>query len=138
MGKNLIKIIRKSIKMEVVDLVIIGSGPAGYTAALYAARANLAPVIISGHQKGGQLMTTTDVENWPGDLHGLTGPKLMERMEQHVQQFQSRLIDDHVIEINCSQRPFLIKTERGLSFLAQTVIIATGASACQKSNTFTS
>ncbi len=115
--------------MEIVDLVVIGSGPAGYTAALYAARANLSPVLIAGNQKGGQLMTTTDVENWPGDPHGLTGPALMMRMEQHVAQFQAKILADHVTEIDCSKRPFLVKTERNATFLAQTVIIATGASA---------
>jgi len=110
-------------------VVIIGSGPAGYTAALYAARANLKPVLISGHQKGGQLMTTTEVENWPGDAHGLTGPLLMERMREHVSLFEAELIDDHVVEVDFSKRPFRIRTEMGRSFIAQTVIIATGASA---------
>jgi len=117
------------MEKDVVDVIILGSGPAGYTAALYAARANLAPLIICGRQKGGQLMTTTDVENWPGDIHGLTGPKLMARMEEHVRQFELQIIDDHATRIDCSQRPFRIETERGSSYLAQTVIIATGASA---------
>jgi thioredoxin reductase (NADPH) len=115
--------------MEVFDLIIIGSGPAGYTAALYAARANLKPLLISGRQKGGQLMTTTDVENWPGDAHGLTGPQLMERMKTHVELFEAQILDDHVIDVQCSSRPFVVKTERGNFFQAQTLIIATGASA---------
>ena len=86
-------------------LLILGSGPAGYTAALYAARANLDPVIITGLQKGGQLMTTTDVDNWPGDVEGLKGPVLMERMQKHVERFKSKIIFDHINKVDLSARP---------------------------------
>src|SRR5919201_6743822 len=87
-------------------LIIIGSGPAGYTAAVYAARANLKPVLITGVEQGGQLMTTTDVDNWPGDVEGLQGPALMERMRAHAERFATQLVNDHVQAVDLSRRPF--------------------------------
>lgn len=109
-------------------LIIIGSGPAGYTAAVYAARANLNPTIITGFDKGGQLMTTTDVDNWPGDIEGLTGPVLMERMEKHAQRFATQIVYDEIREVDFSKRPFtLIGDEE--TYTCDAVIIATGASA---------
>lgn len=109
-------------------LIILGSGPAGYTAALYAARANLEPVIITGLQKGGQLMTTTDVDNWPGDIEGLQGPALMERMHQHVQRFNSHIIFDQINKVDLSKKPFTLKGDETL-YNCETLVIATGASA---------
>jgi len=111
------------------QLIILGSGPAGYTAAVYAARANLKPTLITGLQKGGQLMTTTDVDNWPGDVEGLQGPALMDRMEQHAARFNTTLIVDHVIEVDLQQRPFLLKGDSGTHYQCDALIIATGASA---------
>ncbi|GAL21011.1 thioredoxin reductase [Vibrio maritimus] len=87
-------------------LLILGSGPAGYTAAVYAARANLEPVLVTGMQQGGQLTTTTEVENWPGDAEGLTGPLLMERMQAHAEKFETEIIFDHINEVDFSERPF--------------------------------
>ncbi|MFZ0220038.1 MAG: thioredoxin-disulfide reductase [Candidatus Aquirickettsiella sp.] len=109
-------------------LIILGSGPAGYTAALYASRANLAPVIITGLQKGGQLMTTTDVDNWPGDVDGLQGPVLMERMHQHVRRFNSNVIFDHINKVDLSRRPFILNSDDTI-YHSDALIIATGASA---------
>ena len=109
-------------------LLILGSGPAGYTAALYAARANLDPVIITGLQKGGQLMTTTDVDNWPGDVEGLQGPVLMERMHNHVERFKSKIIFDHINKADLSTRPFVLKGDDEV-YHCDALIIATGASA---------
>lgn len=109
-------------------LIIIGSGPAGYTAAVYAARANLGPVIITGREKGGQLMTTTDVDNWPGDIEGLQGPDLMSRMEKHALRFDTKIIFDHINEVNFSKRPFTLKAD-DITYTADAVIIATGATA---------
>ena len=109
-------------------VIIIGSGPAGYTAAVYAARANLSPMIISGVELGGQLMTTTDVDNWPGDDAGVLGPDLMERMKNHATRFGTALVTDHIEEVDFSQRPFRLTGGAG-HYLADTVIIATGASA---------
>lgn len=109
-------------------LIIIGSGPAGYTAAVYAARANLKPVIITGFEKGGQLMTTTDVDNWPGDVEGLQGPDLMTRMEQHAQRFETEIIYDHINKVDFSKRPFTLFSEEA-TYTCDAVIIATGASA---------
>ena len=86
-------------------LIILGSGPAGYSASIYAARASLSPIIIAGSQEGGQLTTTTDVENWPGDSDGLQGPELMERMKKHAQQFGVEVINDHIDEVDLSSRP---------------------------------
>lgn len=109
-------------------LIILGSGPAGYTAAVYAARANLKPVIITGMQQGGQLTTTTDVDNWPGDAHGLTGPDLMERMKNHAERFETSIIFDHIDSADLSQRPFRLVGSMG-SYTCDALIIATGASA---------
>ena len=109
-------------------LIILGSGPAGYTAAVYAARANLKPVIITGMQQGGQLTTTTDVDNWPGDAHGLTGPDLMERMKNHAERFETSIIFDHIDSADLSQRPFRLVGSMG-TYTCDALIIATGASA---------
>jgi thioredoxin reductase (NADPH) len=109
-------------------LIILGSGPAGYTAALYAARANLEPVIITGLQKGGQLMTTTDVDNWPGDIEGLQGPVLMERMHKHAERFKSKIIFDHINKVDLSQKSFTLKGDDTI-YHCDALIIATGASA---------
>ncbi|MCC4831839.1 MULTISPECIES: thioredoxin-disulfide reductase [unclassified Shewanella] len=111
-----------------INLLILGSGPAGYTAAVYAARANLKPVMITGMQQGGQLTTTTEVENWPGDAEGLTGPALMERMQQHAEKFETEIIFDHINEVDFSERPFKLKGDNG-EFTCDALIIATGASA---------
>lgn len=109
-------------------LLILGSGPAGYTASLYAARANLSPVLITGMEQGGQLMTTTDVDNWPGDVEGLQGPDLMERMLKHVQRFDTEVIFDHIIKADLSGQPFHLTGENG-NYTCDALIIATGASA---------
>ncbi|MDY6982433.1 MAG: FAD-dependent oxidoreductase, partial [Pseudomonadota bacterium] len=109
-------------------LIILGSGPAGYTAAVYAARANLKPVVITGMQAGGQLTTTTEVDNWPGDVHGLTGPVLMERMQQHAERFETQIIFDHIEQADLSQRPFRLVGSSG-TYTCDALIIATGASA---------
>jgi thioredoxin reductase (NADPH) len=109
-------------------LIILGSGPAGYSAAIYAARANLKPVIITGMEVGGQLTTTTEVDNWPGDVEGLQGPDLMERMQQHALRFDTKLVNDHIHATNLNQRPF--KLEGGsATYTCDSLIIATGASA---------
>lgn len=109
-------------------LLILGSGPAGYTAAVYAARANLNPVMITGMQQGGQLTTTTEVENWPGDAEGLTGPGLMDRMKEHAERFETEIIFDHISETDFSQRPFRLKGDSG-EYTCDALIISTGASA---------
>ncbi|WP_335923037.1 thioredoxin-disulfide reductase [Shewanella chilikensis] len=110
------------------NLLILGSGPAGYTAAVYAARANLNPVMITGIQQGGQLTTTSEVENWPGDAEGLTGPALMERMQKHAEKFDTEIIFDHINEVDLQQRPFTLKGDNG-EYTCDALIIATGASA---------
>ncbi|OOE90761.1 thioredoxin-disulfide reductase [Salinivibrio sharmensis] len=110
------------------NLLILGSGPAGYTAAVYAARANLNPVMVTGMQQGGQLTTTTDVENWPGDPEGLTGPALMDRMKAHAEKFDTEIIFDHINEVDLSSRPFRLKGDNG-EFTCDALIISTGASA---------
>jgi len=109
-------------------LLILGSGPAGYTAAVYAARANLKPVMITGMQQGGQLTTTTEVENWPGDADDLTGPALMERMQKHAEKFDTEIVFDHINEVDFSERPFKLKGDVG-SYTCDALIICTGASA---------
>ncbi|HDM8060336.1 thioredoxin-disulfide reductase [Vibrio harveyi] len=109
-------------------LLILGSGPAGYTAAVYAARANLNPVLVTGMQQGGQLTTTTEVENWPGDAEGLTGPGLMERMKEHAERFETEIVFDHINEVELSQRPFRLKGDSG-EYTCDALIISTGASA---------
>lgn len=109
-------------------LIILGSGPAGYAAAVYAARANLKPVIVTGMQVGGQLTTTTEVDNWPGDAHGLTGPDLMERMKAHAERFGTELVYDHINSVTLTERPFKLQGDNG-SYSCDALIIATGASA---------
>lgn len=109
-------------------LIVLGSGPAGYTAALYATRANLAPVLITGVEVGGQLTTTTDVDNWPGDADGLQGPELMARMKHHVEKFGTLVVDDHINTVDLKIRPFRLVGDRG-EYRCDALIIATGASA---------
>lgn len=108
--------------------LIVGSGPAGYSAAVYAARANLDPVIVSGMEQGGQLMSTTEVDNWPGDNEGVQGPDLMARMQQHAERFNTEIINDYITEVDFSSRPFTLKGA-ATTYTADSVIIATGASA---------
>ncbi|NRA71731.1 MAG: thioredoxin-disulfide reductase [Gammaproteobacteria bacterium] len=110
------------------ELLILGSGPAGYTAAVYAARANLKPVLVTGIQKGGQLTTTTEVENWPGDADDLTGPALMDRMQAHAEKFDTEIIFDHINKVDFSKRPFTLMGD-STTYTADAVIICTGASA---------
>ena len=109
-------------------LLILGSGPAGYTAAVYAARANLKPVLITGLQQGGQLMTTTEVDNWPGDVEGLQGPGLMERMQKHAERFNTEILFDHIHTAELTQRPFRLTGDSG-TYTCDALIIATGATA---------
>ncbi len=111
-----------------VKLLILGSGPAGYTAAVYAARANLKPVIITGMQMGGQLTTTTEVDNWPGDVMGVQGPELMERMKAHAERFETEIVFDQISAVDLQQRPFRLKGDSG-EYTCDALIIATGASA---------
>ena len=109
-------------------VLILGSGPAGYAAAVYAARANLNPVLVTGIEQGGQLMTTTDVDNWPGDVEGLQGPELMDRMLRHAQRFNTEIVNDHINKADLSQRPFRLDGDYG-SYTCDALIIATGATA---------
>ena len=109
-------------------LLILGSGPAGYTASLYAARANLSPVLVTGIEQGGQLMTTTDVDNWPGDVEGLQGPDLMARMLEHVKRFDTEVIFDQIHTVDLNQKPFKLEGDSG-TYTCDALIIATGASA---------
>ncbi len=109
-------------------VLILGSGPAGYTAAIYAARANLSPVLITGIEQGGQLTTTTDVDNWPGDADGVQGPELMDRMLRHAQRFNTEIVFDHINAAELQQRPFILKGDSN-TYSADALIIATGASA---------
>jgi thioredoxin reductase (NADPH) len=109
-------------------VLILGSGPAGYTAAVYAARANLKPVLVTGLAQGGQLMTTTDVDNWPADAMGVQGPELMQRFQQHAERFDTRIVFDHINEVDLSARPFALKGDNA-SYTCDALIIATGASA---------
>ncbi|MFT6614519.1 MAG: thioredoxin reductase (NADPH) [Halopseudomonas sp.] len=109
-------------------LIILGSGPAGYSAAVYAARANLKPVLITGMQMGGQLTTTTDVDNWPGDVEGLQGPALMERMREHAERFETEILIDHINKVDLTKRPFTLWGDQG-EYQCDALIIATGASA---------
>jgi thioredoxin reductase (NADPH) len=111
-----------------IRLIILGSGPAGYSAAVYAARANRQPVVITGMEEGGQLMTTTEVDNWPGDVHGLTGPGLMERMRKHAERFNTEIVNDHINEVDLKRKPFWLKGDRG-EYTCDALIIATGATA---------
>lgn len=109
-------------------VIILGSGPAGYAAAVYAARANLEPVLVTGMEMGGQLTTTTDVDNWPGDVEGLQGPDLMDRMRRHAERFDTEVVFDHVHRVDLSRRPFELEGDAGI-YTADALIIATGASA---------
>lgn len=109
-------------------VLVLGSGPAGYTAAIYAARANLQPTLVTGMAQGGQLMTTTEVDNWPADVHGVQGPELMQRFLEHAERFKTSMVFDHVNEVDLSKRPFTLKGDAG-TYTADTLIIATGASA---------
>ncbi|MDV6345330.1 thioredoxin-disulfide reductase [Nitrosomonas sp. Is37] len=110
------------------QLLILGSGPAGYTAAIYAARANLNPVVITGLAQGGQLMTTTDVDNWPADVQGVQGPELMERFQKHAERFQTKIIFDHIHTAKLTEKPFVLIGDQG-TYTCDALIIATGASA---------
>ncbi len=109
-------------------VLILGSGPAGYTAAIYAARANLEPLLITGVAQGGQLMTTTDVDNWPADVDGVQGPDLMQRFLKHAERFATKIVFDHVNNVDLSQRPFRLEGDSG-RYSCDTLIVATGASA---------
>jgi thioredoxin reductase (NADPH) len=109
-------------------VLILGSGPAGYSAAVYASRANRNPVLLTGLEEGGQLMTTVEVDNWPGDPHGLTGPLLMERMRKHAERFNTEVINDHINSVDLSKRPFVLEGDRGV-YTTDALIIATGATA---------
>jgi thioredoxin reductase (NADPH) len=109
-------------------VLILGSGPAGYTAAVYAARANLAPVLITGMAQGGQLMTTTEVDNWPADVHGVQGPDLMQRFLEHAERFKTQIVYDHISAVDLSKRPFELTGDSG-RYTCDTLILATGASA---------
>jgi thioredoxin reductase (NADPH) len=110
------------------QVLILGSGPAGYTAAIYAARANLKPVLVTGMAQGGQLMTTTEVDNWPADVAGVQGPDLMQRFQQHAERFQTQMVFDHINEVDFSQRPFRLTGDSG-TYTCDALVIATGASA---------
>ena len=114
--------------MKHCKVLILGSGPAGYTAAVYAARANLNPVLITGIAQGGQLMTTTEVDNWPADVHGVQGPDLMQRFQQHAERFNTEIVFDHIHTVDFSVRPFVLKGDSG-EYSCDALIIATGASA---------
>lgn len=109
-------------------VLILGSGPAGYTAAIYASRANLQPMLVTGLAQGGQLMTTTEVDNWPADVHGVQGPELMQRFLEHAERFQTQIVFDHVNEVDLARRPFVLKGDSGV-YTCDALIIATGASA---------
>ena len=109
-------------------VLILGSGPAGYTAAVYAARANLDPLLITGMAQGGQLMTTTEVDNWPADVHGVQGPALMQRFQEHAERFKTKIVFDHIGKVDFSQRPFTLTGDSG-TYTCDTLIICTGASA---------
>ncbi len=110
------------------QVLILGSGPAGYTAAVYAARANLKPLLITGMAQGGQLMTTTEVDNWPADVHGVQGPELMQRFQQHAERFNTQIVFDHINKVDFSKRPFTLVGDSG-TYTCDTLIICTGASA---------
>ena len=109
------------------QVLILGSGPAGYTAAVYAARANLKPLLITGMAQGGQLMTTTDVDNWPADAQGVQGPELMQRFQAHAERFQTEIVFDHIQSVDLSQRPFRLQGDSD-QYSCDSLIIATGAS----------
>src|SRR5437868_980069 len=127
-GSFQIQGISMSFSKQHARVLILGSGPAGYTAAVYAARANLEPMLITGMAQGGQLMTTTDVDNWPADVAGVQGPELMHRFLQHAERFNTRIVFDHINEVDFSQRPFPLKGDSGV-YTCDALVIATGASA---------
>jgi thioredoxin reductase (NADPH) len=110
------------------QVLILGSGPAGYTAAVYAARANLKPLLVTGIAQGGQLMTTTEVDNWPADVHGVQGPDLMQRFLEHAERFNTQIVFDHINKVDFSKRPFTLTGDSGV-YTCDSLIIATGASA---------
>ena len=110
------------------QVLILGSGPAGYTAAVYAARANLKPLLITGMAQGGQLMTTTEVDNWPADVNGVEGPALMQRFLEHAERFQTQIVFDHITKVDFSKRPFTLTGDSG-TYTCDSLILATGASA---------
>ena len=110
------------------QVLILGSGPAGYTAAIYAARANLKPMLVTGLAQGGQLMTTTEVDNWPADVMGVQGPDLMQRFQQHAERFNTQIVFDHIHTVDLSRRPFSLKGDSG-TYTCDALVIATGASA---------
>ncbi|OWT56794.1 thioredoxin-disulfide reductase [Candidimonas nitroreducens] len=110
-------------------LLILGSGPAGYSAAVYAARANLAPVLVTGLEQGGQLMTTTEVDNWPADVQGVQGPDLMQRFQAHAERFNTEFVFDHIVSVDLSKRPYTLTGDTGALYTCDALIIATGASA---------
>ena len=114
--------------LQHAKVLILGSGPAGYSAAVYAARANLSPVLITGIAQGGQLMTTTDVDNWPADADGVQGPELMERFQKHAERFNTKIVFDHINRVDLAQRPFTLSGDSG-EYRCDALIIATGASA---------
>ena len=114
--------------MKHSKVLILGSGPAGYTAAIYASRANLAPTLVTGMAQGGQLMTTTEVDNWPADVHGVQGPDLMQRFQQHAERFKTEMVFDHINAVDLSKRPFVLTGDSG-QYSCDALIIATGASA---------
>ena len=120
--------IPKALPTVHARVLILGSGPAGYSAAVYAARANLKPMLITGIAQGGQLMTTTDVDNWPADVDGVQGPELMERFQKHAERFNTQIVFDHINEVDLGQRPFTLKGDSG-SYTCDALVIATGASA---------
>jgi len=109
-------------------VLILGSGPAGYTAAVYAARANLSPMLVTGMAQGGQLMTTTEVDNWPADVHGVQGPDLMQRFLEHAERFKTQIVFDHISQVDLAQRPFRLRGDSG-EYTCDALIVATGASA---------
>ena len=117
-----------STSTQHAQVLILGSGPAGYSAAVYAARANLKPVLITGIAQGGQLMTTTDVDNWPADVDGVQGPELMQRFQKHAERFNTKIVFDHINQVDLSKRPFTLKGDSG-SYTCDALILATGASA---------
>ena len=114
--------------MKHAKVLILGSGPAGYTAAVYAARANLKPVLVTGMAQGGQLMTTTEVDNWPADVHGVQGPELMQRFQEHAERFNTEIIFDHITKVDFSKRPFTL-TGDSVNYTCDSLILSTGASA---------
>ena len=117
-----------TVSTQHAQVLILGSGPAGYTAAVYAARANLKPLLITGIAQGGQLMTTTEVDNWPADVHGVQGPDLMQRFLEHAERFNTQIVFDHINKVDFSQRPFTLTGDSGV-YTCDSLIIATGASA---------